>query len=290
MTSIEERDPQPRPVTRSAPPVRSGAALWQPWTSIAALFAGLLVTVIASAFVAIVSGTAGDLKDPPAGVSLSLTLFQDLSLVGAAIAFACLVARPTARDVGLVRPARLGRAIGALFVVWGGFYAFSAVWVTALGLNETQELPDRLGADNSTVNLLAVVVLITVVAPICEELFFRGYFFGSVRNWRGPMPAAIATGVIFGAIHLGSAPVGFIVPLGFFGFGLCLLYQYSGSLYPGIALHALNNSIALGATLNWTWEIPVAMAGSVVVALTIASQLGRVLGRDRTGSAPAPAT
>ncbi len=276
--SLDEPGRRPRPATSHAP--RAGAAGWAPWTSIAALFAGLVVTVLGGAIVAIASGAAGDLDDPPPGVNIALTLFQNLALLGAALGFAYLVGRPRAEDFGLTRPPRIGRAIGLLLAVWFGFYALSALWVTALGLNETQELPDRLGADNNTLNLLAVVVLITVVAPLGEELFFRGYFFGSLRNWRGVWPAAIGTGLIFGLIHAGSAPAGFLVPLGFFGFGLCLLYHFSGSLYPCIALHALNNSIALGATLDWTWEIPVTMAGSVIGALLVASRLARALGRD----------
>lgn len=280
---------EPRAAARVPPPPRPGALSWAPWTSIAALFAGLVVTIIGSTIIAIASGTTSDLKDPPPGVGIGLTLFQNLALVGAAIGFACLVRRPTAADFGLVRPPRIGRAIGLLFAVWIGFYALSTLWVTLLGLHETQELPDRLGADKSTVNLLAVVVLITVIAPLGEELFFRGYFFGSLRNWRGVWPAAILTGVIFGLIHVGSAPAGFLVPLGFFGLGLCLLYHYSGSLYPCIALHALNNSIALGATLNWSWQIPVAMVGSVIGALTVAWLLSRALGRDLGLPAPAPA-
>ena len=100
--------------------------------------------------------------------------------------------------------------------------------------------------------MLAVVVLITVVAPLGEELFFRGFFFGALRNWRGPWPAALITGLVFGGIHVGSSPVGYLVPLLIFGVGLCLLYEWTGSLYPAIALHALNNSIALGANLDGT--------------------------------------
>ena len=260
--SVDEPDPQPSPPVASqfGGLRRTGAAGWPPWTALAALFAGFLATIVGSTIVAVASGTAS-LEDPPAGVNIALTLLQNIALVGMALLFARLAGRPTAADFGLRRPP-LKRAVGLLVAVWFGFYAFSALWVLALGINDHQELPDRLGADQGTLNLLAVVVLITVVAPLGEELFFRGYFFGALRNWRGVWPAAIGTGVVFCAIHAGSAPVGFLVPLAFFGFGLCLLYHYSGSLYPCIALHALNNSIALGAALNWSWEIPVTMVGS----------------------------
>ncbi|HVL31352.1 MAG TPA: type II CAAX endopeptidase family protein [Solirubrobacteraceae bacterium] len=255
---------------------RGGRAAWPPWTSVAALLSGLVATVIGGAIVAGVTGTASA-EDPPPGVNIALTLFQNLALVGAALGFAWLAGRPTAADFGL-RRTPIGRAAGLLVSLWIAFYVFSAIWVLGLGIDARQDLPDRLGVDGSTLNLLVVVVLITVVAPLGEELFFRGFFFGALRNWRGVWPAAIATGAVFGLIHAGSAPVGLLVPLAAFGVGLCLLYHFSGSLYPCIALHALNNSVALGATLSWSWQIPVTMAASVVVTLAIAAQIARLLG------------
>jgi membrane protease YdiL (CAAX protease family) len=130
-------------------------------------------------------------------------------------------------------------------------------------------------------------VLITVVAPLGEEIFFRGYFFAALRNWRGWLPAAVITGLVFGAIHIGSSPIGFTVPLAFFGFLLCVLYQRTGSLYPCIALHALNNSFAFGLTQDWTWEILPVAAGATVVSLTIARLFAGALG-TRAPSPPAP--
>jgi membrane protease YdiL (CAAX protease family) len=106
-----------------------------------------------------------------------------------------------------------------------------------------------------------------VLAPVAEELFFRGYFFTALRNWKGVWPAAILTGVVFGAIHAGSAPVGYLVPLAVFGFALCLLYWRTGSLYPCIVLHALNNSLAFGVSQGWGWEIPLVMLGANAVIL-----------------------
>ena len=99
------------------------------------------------------------------------------------------------------------------------------------------------------------------------------------------------TGLVFGGIHVGSSPVGYLVPLAIFGFGLCLLYERTGSLYPSIALHAVNNSIALGANLDWDWQIPAMMVGSTAGALACAWLLARALGNRRAtapASAPAP--
>jgi len=52
-----------------------------------------------------------------------------------------------------------------------------------------------------------------------------------------------------------SAPAADLVPLAFLGVLLCGIYQWTGSLYPCIALHVLNNSISLGADEHWGWRL-----------------------------------
>jgi len=278
--------PAPAPAAPSAPPGRAG---WPPWLSIAAFAAGFGITIVLG-IVIIVSASVFGVSEKAAGLNIGLTLMQNAALVGAAYAFAALHGRPAAADFGL-RPAPLWRSVGLLVVVWIGFFVLSAIWAAAVGLNEQQDLPEELGADGPLANVLAVVVLITVFAPLGEELFFRGFFFGALRNWRGPWLAAVLTGLVFGGIHIGSSPIGYLVPLALFGIGLCLLYERTGSLYPAIALHALNNSIALGANLDWSWQIPVMMVVSPPCALACAWLLARAIGdgqRPEAASAPAP--
>jgi membrane protease YdiL (CAAX protease family) len=278
---------EPQPGEATSPRV-AGQAGWRPWTAWAAIFTGFALTVFGGLIVAIVTAAVGgSVDDPSAGVNIGLTLFQNLALLAAALLFARLAGRPAAEDFGL-RRTRLWRAIGQMTTVMIGFYVFSLVWGTVLELDEHQTLPDELGIEGSTLNLALVVVLITVVAPLGEELFFRGYFFGALRNWHGWFPAAVVTGIIFGAIHIGSSPLAFTVPLAVFGFGLCVLYERTGSLYPCIGLHALNNAVALGLTQDWTWEIAPLMVGAVIASLTVAWLLARSLG-PRLPSALAPA-
>ena len=105
----------------------------------------------------------------------------------------------------------------------------------------------EIGGNSGTLGILAACAVTCVVAPICEEFLFRGFIFASLRNWRGPWPAAIITGVLFGVVHGLSAPAVDLLPLAFLGFVLCVVYQRTGSLYPCIALHLLNNAIAFGA-------------------------------------------
>jgi membrane protease YdiL (CAAX protease family) len=298
-TAPRPRRPAPDPVapeTAAAPPAPSplprptGRDAWPPWLSIAAFAAGYGATIVFGIIVITLSGAFGaSTSHPPAGVNIGLTVVQNVALIAAAYFFAALSCRPSASDFGLRQPtASIRRSVGLLIAVWIVFFVASAIWALVLGLDETQTLPDDLGANGPLVNALAVVVLVTVIAPLGEELFFRGFFFGALRNWRGWLVGATLTGALFGLIHVGSAPVGYLVPLAFFGFGLCLLYERTGSLYPSIALHALNNSIALGANLNWSWQIPAMMVGSTLGALGCAWLLARLVG-ERVPAAPASA-
>ena len=123
--------------------------------------------------------------DPSPAVSISATIVQDLSFIGAALLFASIASRPLPEQFGL-RPTRLWPAMGWMAAAFAAFYVFTLVWVSILGVNpDDTKLPDELGVKDSTFALLAVAFLVSVVAPIAEEFFFRGFFFGALRNWKG---------------------------------------------------------------------------------------------------------
>ena len=94
----------------------------------------------------------------------------------------------------------------------------------------------------------------------------------------GTWVAAVITGILFGLSHTGSALSQDLIPLGFFGFILCLLRWRTGSLYPCMALHSLNNALALGVTLfHWNaGQILALMAGSLATIGLLTFPLSRV--------------
>jgi uncharacterized protein len=239
----------------------------------------IVLGVIAAIGVEITGGDAGDL---PPGVLIALTFFQDLGFIAAALFVARMARPPTARDFGLVSTP-FWRAVGIVVAVYVGFYVITGIWASLLNLDEQSDLPDELGADTSTAALVAVLVLVCIMAPVAEEFLFRGLLFTSLRASAGLWPAAIITGAVFGAIHVGSSPVGFLVPLAVLGLGLCLIYAWTRSLYPCVALHAINNAIAFGVTQDWTWEIPLLVVGGTGASLLIVMGIGRALGRGGTG-------
>ncbi len=239
---------------------------WPPWTAPVALISGLVVAVVGALLVdvpALALGVNVSAQHLPDGLQVADTAVQDAGFIFVAVFFAQMGGRGArAWQFGL-RPTPLWRALGWVVLVGVGFLGFSLLWKVAVNPPEEKVL-EQIGTG------VLSAALTCVVAPIGEEFLFRGYIFTALRNWRGPWTAAVLTGLLFGLVHVGSAPLLDLVPLAGLGFGLCLLFRRTGSLYPCIALHSLNNSVAFGqlANWNWQWQIPLlAVAALASIAL-----------------------
>ena len=86
------------------------------------------------------------------------------------------------------------------------------------------------------------VLTMVIVAPLVEEIIFRGLLFGAIVQRMGVLASALITALLFGLIH--GDPVLFPT-LAALGFVTALAYAATGNLWVPITLHALNN--ALGA-------------------------------------------
>jgi hypothetical protein len=241
----------------------------------AALVTGLAGGVFASSVVAVIGHSAGSsLSHPSPAVSLTGDLVFDLAFVAAALYFSAVRGRPRASDFGFTRVSPR-RAVGAVVSAGVAYYVLTAIYAAVFKLHGSDKLPSELGAGKSTAALIAAGVFVCVVAPVAEEFFFRGFFFGVLRRWQirvagrdlGTWIAAVITGILFGLAHLGSASAVYLVPLGFLGFLLCIVRWKTGSLYPCMALHSINNSLALGVNqLHWNaLEIVALILGSLLV-------------------------
>jgi membrane protease YdiL (CAAX protease family) len=248
----------------------AGAARWPPWTAPVALIAAIAFAIMGAIVVAIVGAIFGaSIDDPPPAVNIVATVLQDAAFVGAAVMFAARAGRVLPAQFGLVRT-RVRLALGWMVAAYVAYIALGQLWAAIVDTSKTDTLPDSLGADESTVALVAVCVIVTVIAPLAEELFFRGYFFGALRNWRGPWPAVLITGVVFGGIHAGSADPVFLVPLAIFGAMLCIVRWQTRSLLPCIALHAINNALAFAVTEDWSAGAGLALVvGTVLVTMSV---------------------
>jgi len=233
-----------------------------------ALIGGLVLAAVAGLFVdipALAFGVEVSSSHTPPGLTIADTFVQDLAFVAAAVFCAHLGGRVVRSwQFGLRRPGVGWRsASGLILLLLVAFVVLSVAWTEALNPSK-EKLLEQLGSNEDVTLLLLSAGLTCVVAPICEEFLFRGYIFTALRNWRGTLPAALITGLLFGGVHAGSAPALDLVPLAGLGFGLCLLYRYTGSLYPCMVAHSLNNSVAFASLEGWGWQTPVLMVSALL--------------------------
>ena len=113
----------PDGVERPPPPQ---APIWKPWMAWVALVAAFGGALIGALIVGVIGAAAGaSFSDPTPAVSISATIVQDLSFIGAALFFARIAGAPAPEQFGL-RPTRLWPAVGWMALAYAGFYAFTA--------------------------------------------------------------------------------------------------------------------------------------------------------------------
>lgn len=257
----------------AGPPAPTGPDRWPASAGVLAMIAAIVGGLVVGLLIGVVAEIAGadvfvEGKDAPAGVVIAGAYAQGVLFAGAAVLFARLSGPASAADFGL-RRTPFWRAVGLIIAVYVGLLITAALWWTLVGAPGDEELLDSLGVDRSTLLLVLGAIAVCVFAPIGEEVLFRGFMFPAMRNRLGVAGGAIATGAVFGLLHAFSSPAEALVPLAVFGALLCLLYQATGSLYPCIALHAINNSIALGEGKDWDWQIAPLAVGAVAVCLAL---------------------
>ncbi len=87
----------------------------------------------------------------------------------------------------------------------------------------------------------ATLIVAVFVAPFCEEVFFRGFVFAGLLRGIPLVWAIVLSALIFAVAH---ADPGSFVVLFIIGLALAFLRWRTGSLWPGLLLHALNNGFA----------------------------------------------
>ncbi|MES2924112.1 MAG: type II CAAX endopeptidase family protein [Verrucomicrobiota bacterium] len=88
--------------------------------------------------------------------------------------------------------------------------------------------------------LVFTLVSACLLAPIAEEILYRGVLFRSFRNRLGVVPAAVLSSAVFATLHFYDGYG--LASVGIFGFSCALLYSGTGSLSTVIALHMLYNT------------------------------------------------
>ncbi len=230
-------------------PVAPGGISGKPWGIPAVLLAlaiPLLLWVSALA-ISVAEGTADPLSDAEIIASLILTVIILDGLFIATPASICIWRYKLnwgelgfrsfdRKDWYLPVLVAAGAHVGLII------YAAVLMLVGADAAVPEQDIEDLF--DSRAV--LPVVGFATVImAPLAEELFFRGFVFSGLIRPFGVGGAMLASGVLFGTFHVtGADSVGLIVPFSAIGASFAWLYYRTGSLWPSIGAHFLFNLVS----------------------------------------------
>ena len=208
-----------------------------PWRLVAWLMFVLVLTALSYA-----SRLGGE--DPPEDLAYRWSSsFAAVVQYALMLGILLLIARglPLRETFALRRPASWPRALGYTAAALAAIWLASAALAPFLDANEEQGLvPDEW--DSSRFGAFAAFfVAVAVVAPIVEELTYRGLGFSLLAPY-GTAVAVAVTGVLFGVAHglLVALPI-----LVFFGLAVGVLRARTESVYPSMILHGAFNGVAL---------------------------------------------
>lgn len=253
------------------------------WIALAAVLIGFAAGLFVSVLTELVgSGFGSPAAHPTPAVNIVSNYLFDAAFVGSALYFTVIGGWMGRRAFGYNR-IRWRRGIGAVLLAAIAYYIITVAYSAIFNLHSTDRLPSDLGVKTSTWAAIFTALFVCAVAPMAEEFFFRGFLFGLLRRMRvrvgghelGPWLAAAFVGLLFGLAHYDSAQPEFLIPLGFLGFVLCIVRWRTGSLYPCMALHSINNCIALGVNeLSWNaGEIVALTVGALAVIALVTGPL-----------------
>ena len=114
----------------------------------------------------------------------------------------------------------------------------------ALSLKENSDrIIESVTVNQPSSTLIVAILVIAVLTGFAEEFFFRGFIYHHMSvHGASKWLAVIVSAIFFAVLHFNYVQ---LLPLLCFGIALALIYEFSGSIYIGVTLHALNNALSL---------------------------------------------
>jgi membrane protease YdiL (CAAX protease family) len=257
------------------PELPEGAApRWPAWYAGVGFLVAISATLVIVGIVSVFTTGFEEGADTDATFTVVATLIQSVVFIATAVVFASFTRRPRPWHFGL-RRTRLWPAVGWAAGALVTFYVLAAIYSVAVQPDAEQTVAEDLGSDEGTFGLIAAGFMIVCVAPVAEEFFFRGFFYRALRSRWSAFAAATIDGLLFGIIHFdfsGSDALLILPPLALLGFLFCVVYERTGSLYPVIAMHSINNAIAYGAQADG-WEVSVVLGPLMILACMLVPRI-----------------
>jgi len=169
---------------------------------------------------------------------------QVMLMLGVVWFFAIFLRRASLKDLGL-------RYYSIIKTIWYTFlslliiffisflYVFVMNWL--FGIEAPSSKIEELIANRSiSTNILLIVV--AVVAPFCEEIYFRGFLYSAFKKSWGVNTALFLSSLLFALAHM---EIYSFIPLVVIGWLLAYIFEKTKSLFPTIFLHAIYNLILI---------------------------------------------
>jgi uncharacterized protein len=214
-----------------APPQENPPAPWSANDTWLGLFILVAVIVLALGLQIFLSAESSN--------QLILVVFEFLLLIPIAIIF--LWRRVNWSELGIRRFEGKDMALGCgLLIAIYIIVIINNLIMLALGvITQAETIFDLLGNLESPVLFVIVGV---ILAPVLEELFFRGFLFKGLREKYGWKAALVISSVIFSVFHLQVAT---LLPMFLLGGLFAYLYQRTESVFPGMIMHFLVNAFGM---------------------------------------------
>jgi sodium transport system permease protein len=198
-------------------------------------------------------------------------LFNELAIFLGAALLMIRKYRLNVREALALRPVKPLVWLGVLLAIPSGLVVATGVFRLAnLVIPVPQRVLEQFGHElmPKDVPFWQIIVLISILPGICEEIAFRGTLLYGLRRKLRPVALALTVGIIFGFFHVTLFR---ILPAAFLGVMLTTAALLTGSIFPGMVMHAGNNALAFWladsgtslANLGWSWY----MAAAAVFAL-----------------------
>lgn len=227
------------------PPQRVPWGLKQVLQAVAIVVAGVIVLSVPVYFLADWAAGSAEIDEDPESLAVQYVasaVFQ-VAALGAAWWFSVRKFKLDWGALGIRKPRKgmpwlpFSMVIVGLFVV--GVYG---VVLDLAGINPDTEFPDA--AYDNALPLAIILVIAIGLAPVVEELFFRGFAFAGFAHRWGLVWGGLASALLFGLAHLGNSGYVYVVPpIVMIGALFAWGYYYSGSILPSIAAHLMFNLI-----------------------------------------------
>jgi len=169
---------------------------------------------------------------------------QALLMIGTVWFFALHRRGAMLRDLGL-KYYSIGKTLWYTFISMIAIFIVSFLYVlimsSVLGIEAPSSKIEILIMNRSVSNTVLLIV-VSFIGPIIEEVFFRGFLYSAFKkNW-GVLPALFLSSILFSLVHL---EIYSFIPLFIIGWLLAYIFEKTKSLFPAIFLHAVYNLILI---------------------------------------------